>query len=172
MALTKIQKKKIIEDLKEKLSKQKSVVFVDFSGLNSKEIFDLRNKLKKADGLLKVAKKTLLEIAFKKSKIPIWEKIKEIPGQLALILGFKEGYEFSKIAYEFSQENKNLKILGGFFENDLKDAEEVITLAKLPSREELLANLVGSIAAPISNFNNILKANIKGLIYIIKQIKV
>ena len=172
MALTRGQKQNIVEDLKEKIDKQKSIVFVDFSGINSKEIFELRGKLKKAGCLLKVAKKTLLKIAFGKYKIPFWKKMKEnIPGQMALIFGFEEENESPKITYEFSKENKNLKILGGFFEDNFKGTEEVITLAKLPSRQELLGKLVGTISTPISNFANVLRGNLINLVFVLKEIK-
>lgn len=172
MALTKLQKEKVIEDLKEKIAEQKSIVFVDFSGLNSKETFDLRDKLKKAGCLLKIAKKTLLRVALEKCKIPIWREVhKNIPGQLALVFGFKEGYESSKITYEFSKENKNLKILGGFLENNFKQVEEVIILAQLPTRPELLGSLIRSVTAPVSNFTNVLRGNLQNLVYLLSEIK-
>ena len=78
----------------------------------------------------------------------------------------------TKTIFQFSRIDPNLKILGGFLENKFVEAEKIIELAKLPTREELLARLVGSISAPISNFVNVLKANIKGLIFVLKQIKI
>lgn len=169
MALTKEQKQKIVEKLKENIAQQKSMVFVAMEGLKAKELFDLRKRLKAADCLLIVAKKTLLDVAFKEKKVGIDPE--KLAGQVALVLGFKDQISPAKIPYNFSLENKNLKILGGFYENKLRDAEEIITLAKIPSREELLARVVGSISAPISGFVNVLQANIKGLIYILKQAK-
>jgi len=169
MALTKEKKQKVIEKLKENIAQQKSMVFVATEGLKAKELFDLRKKLKAADCLLIVAKKTLLDVAFKEKKIGIDPE--KLAGQVASVFGFKDEISSAKIPYDFSLENKNLKILGGFYENKFRDAEEVITLAKIPSRKELLAGLVGSISAPISGFVNVLQANIKGLIYILKQDK-
>jgi len=169
MALTKEKKQKVIEKLKENIAQQKSMVFVATEGLKAKELFDLRKKLKAADCLLIVAKKTLLDVAFKEKKIGIDPE--KLAGQVASVFGFKDEISSAKIPYDFSLENKNLKILGGFYENKFRDAEEVITLAKIPSRKELLAGLVGSISAPISGFVNVLQANIKGLIYILKQAK-
>ena len=169
MALTKEKKQKVIEKLKENIAQQKSMVFVATEGLKAKELFDLRKKLKAADCLLIVAKKTLLDVAFKEKKIGIDPE--KLAGQVASVFGFKDEISSAKIPYDFSLENKNLKILGGFYENKFRDAEEVITLAKIPSRKELLAGLVGSISAPISGFVNVLQANIKGLIYIFKQVK-
>ncbi len=172
MALTKTQKTKVIKELKENIDKQKSVIFVDFANLKSKNFFDLRKKLRKEDCALKVAKKTLLKVALKGHKIPIWGAIKDnIPGQLALIFEFDEKNEASKIVYGFSRENTNLKILGGLFKNNYKTSEEVVTLAKLPSRQIILGQLVGAISSPIANFVYVLKGNVKGLVCALSAIK-
>ena len=170
MALNKEQKKNIVEKLKQSIAKQKAVVFVAIDGLKTTELFDLRKELKQDDCLLTVAKKTLLSIAFKQSKIEF--DAKELEGELALVFGFGDEIMPSKIAYQFSRKNKNLKILGGFFENEIKTAKEIIVLAKIPSREELLAKVVSTISSPISGFVNVLQGNIKGLLHILKQVKV
>jgi len=171
MALTKQQKQNAIEDLKDKISQQKSMVFIDFSGIDSKKTFELRDKLKKTGCLLKVTKKTLLKIAFDRCKIPFWQKMKEnVPGQIALIFGFEEENESPKITYEFSKENKSLKILGGFFEDDFRSSEEVIAFAKLPGRQELLGRLTGTILAPLSNFADVLRGNLRNLVFVLKEI--
>ncbi|TET84567.1 MAG: 50S ribosomal protein L10 [Candidatus Nealsonbacteria bacterium] len=169
MALTKEQKKKILEDLKEKIERQKAMIFVDFIGLKVKDLSNLRKKLRAADNELKVVKKTLLGSAFKERDFKI--DIEKLKGELAIIFGFKDGLSPAKIIYQFSQENPNLKILGGFFEKKFREAEEIITLAQLPTREELLAKLAGTIFAPVSNLAKVLEGNIRNLIYIISQIK-
>lgn len=169
MPLTKEQKKKILEDLKEKIARQKAMIFVDFTGLKVKDLSNLRKKLKSADNELKVVKKTLLGSAFKERDFKI--DIEKLKGEMAIIFGFKEGLSPAKIIYQFSQENPNLKILGGFFEKKFREAEEIITLAQVPAREELLAKLAGTIFAPVSNLVNVLQGNIKGLLYALSVIK-
>jgi len=169
MAKTKEEKEKILEELKEKISKQKVTIFVDFTGLKTKDIFDLRKKLKMVDSQLKVTKKTLAQIAFNKSGLKT--EIKKLKGEIAFVFGLKDEISPAKTIWQFAETNPNLKILGGFLENKFVEAEKIIELAKLPTREELLARLVGSISAPISNFVNVLEANIKGLIFVLKQIK-
>ena len=169
MALTKTQKQKIINDLKDKIARQKAMLFVDFTGLKVKDISNLRKKLKAINSELKVAKKTLMKIVFKEAKIDI--NTKEIPGELALVFGYKDEISPAKTVYQFSKEHENIKILGGFIENEHKEAEEIITLAQLPSREELFAKLVGSISAPLSNFAYALNYNLKGLLFLLSTIK-
>ena len=169
MALTKAQKQKILDELKEKIAKQKAMVIVDFTGLKVKDLSNLRKKIKRAGDDIRVAKKTLLGIALKDAKLKI--ETKKIPGELAVAFGYSDEISPAKITYQFSQENPNLKILGGFLENKWREAEEIIELAQLPTREELLTRLVGSISAPISNFVYALRYNLKGLMYLLSVIK-
>ena len=169
MAQTKIQKEKTLDDLKEKIDRQKAMIFVDFTGLKVKDFSNLRKKLKAADNEIKVAKKTLMRIIFKNEKLEI--DTKKLPGEIALVFGYKDIISPAKMVWQFSQQNQNLKILGGFIENKLKEAEEIITLAQLPTREELLAKLVGSISAPVYNFVYALQYNLKGLIYLLTKVR-
>jgi len=169
MALTKAQKQKILDELKEKIAKQKAMVIFDFTGLKVKDFSNLRKKIKSAGDDIRVAKKTLLGIALKDAKLKI--ETKKIPGELAVAFGYSDEISPAKITYQFSQENPNLKILGGFLENKWREAEEIIELAQLPTREELLTRLVGSINAPLSNFVYALRYNLKGLMYLLSVIK-
>lgn len=169
MALTKEQKQKSIIDLKEKIAQQKVMLLVGITGLKVKDIFELRKKLKNDDANLKVVKKTLMERALKESKLDFDKnKFKE---EIAFIFGFKDQISSAKTAYQFSKENEKLKILGGFFEGEFKEAEEIIVLAQLPSKQELLAKLVNSFSATMSNFVYALKYNTKGLITVLSKIK-
>ncbi len=171
MALTKEQKQKSLKSLKEAISKQKSVVFADFSKVSSKDLFDLRKKLKEAGCALKVGKKTLIRIAFGQSNISFWNKIKSaVPGQLALVFGVEDEVAPARIANQFTKTNENFKILGGIFEKRFIDKERVLVLANLPSRNELLAKIVGLLASPISGFENVLIGNTRSLVSILSKI--
>ena len=61
--------------------------------------------------------------------------------------------------------------MAGYFDKKFREKEEMITLAQLPTKNELLANLIGNLSAPISNFVNVLEGNIKGLVYLLSLIK-
>ena len=169
MPLTKEQKQNIVKGLKENIDKQKSMVFVSVQGLKAADLLELRNRLKESDCKLSVAKKTLMNIAFKDSEVEI--DTDKLDGQVALVFGFKDEILPAKMSYEFSQKNENLKILGGFFEDKFREINEIITLAKIPSRKELLAKVVGSMSAPISGFTNVLHGNLRNLVYVLKEIK-
>ena len=157
MALTTEQKAKQIKSIKDNVLKQKSVVFVDFSKVASKDMFNLRRLLKDAGCNLKVAKKTLARIAFGQSGISFWKKIKEsVPGQLALVFGFEDEIAPARLSNEFAKKQENFKILGGVFQNKFIEKSKVLELAAIPPRNELLARLVGSISSQISNFVRVL----------------
>ena len=168
MPLTKIQKQKIIENLKEKIEKQKIIIFVDFTGLKVKEFSALRRKLKSAENELKVVKKTLMKIAFREAKLNL--ELKKLLGEIALVFGYRDIILPTKTVWQFSEDCPNLKILGGISENNFITDEKIIELAKLPTKEELLAKLVGSISAPISNFVRVLEGNMRNLVYIFSRI--
>ncbi|MEK7658586.1 MAG: 50S ribosomal protein L10 [Patescibacteria group bacterium] len=165
MSLTKEQKQKQIKDLKEKISNQKSVIFADFSKVNSKELFNLRKNLKEAGCLLKIGKKTLIRVAFGQSNISFWNKIKNsIPGQLALVFGVEDEIAPARISNQFSKTNESFKILGGIFSApggpasgwEFIERERVLALANLPTKNELLGRLVGSIASSMASFVRVL----------------
>ena len=169
MALTKEQKKEILQDLKEKLEKQKAIVFVDFQNLKTRDLFNLRRKLQENNCALKVAKRTLVNLAFKEKKLKV--DFEKMEGQLALVFSFGDMILPAKIVYGFSEELGVPKILGAYIENEFLEAEKVIELAKLPSKEELLAKLVGSLRAPISNFQMVLQGPLQRLTFALKAIK-
>lgn len=157
MALTKRQKQKSLKDLKESIAKQKSVIFADFSKVASKDLFDLRKKLKEAGCKLQIGKKTLIRIAFGQSNISFWSKIKKVvPGQLALVFGIEDEVSPARISNQFAKANENFKILGGIFEKKFIEKERVLELASIPTRNELLGRLVGSLASSMASFVRIL----------------
>lgn len=170
MPITKEKKKKILEELKEKIEKKKAIIFLDFTGVKVKDFMEFRKKVKSVGDEVKVAKKTLINLALKEKKLDVID-VKNLKGQIALVFGFKDEVLPAKIAFEFSSKNQNLKILGGILENKFFEAEKIIEIAKLPSKEELLAKLVGNISAPISNLINILQGNLRNLIFVLTQIQ-
>ena len=157
MALTKEKKQKKIAALKEKIARQKSVIFADFSKVNSADLFKLRKELKENGSSLKIGKKTLIRVAFGQSGVSFWNSIKKsIPGQLALVFGLEDEIAPARLSHQFSKKNENFKILGGIFEGRFIDREKVLALAMLPSRNELLGRLVGSLASSTTNFVRVL----------------
>ncbi len=165
---TKDQKKKLVKDLAEKVKSSKSVVFADFKGVKVKDLTELKKELRKEGVDFKVSKKTLINIAFKEAGIDV--DTRKMEGQVAVSISSRDEVAPAKIIEKFSKKNENLKILGGILENKLLGIDQVKALAKLPSKEELLGILVGTIKAPISGFVNVCAGNIRGLVQALKAI--
>jgi len=171
MAITKEQKKKIVEDLKDKIKKQKVMILVNFTGLKVKEFFELKKKLKSVNSQIKVIKKTLLNLVLKEVSPDFSQGLAQFKTQIAIVFGFEDEISPAKVLHQFALGNQNLKILAGYFEKRLRESEEIITLAQLPTKNELLANLVRNLSAPVSNFVNVLEANLKGLVFVLSKLK-
>jgi len=170
MAKTKDQKKKVVEQLKQELSKAKSVVFADFQGLKVPEIEELRNKCQEQGIDYTVAKKTLLRLALKEADYKDVEP-REILGSLATVFGTEDEVAPAKVLAEFAKTHDALEIKAGILEGKLVGADVIMALSKVPSKPELYAKLVGTINAPISGFVNVLAGNLRSLVCVLNAIK-
>jgi large subunit ribosomal protein L10 len=165
---SKEQKKKIVNDLAEKIKSAKAVVFSDFKGLKVKDLTKIKKELREAGVSFAVFKKTLISIALKVAKIDL--DAKEMEGQIAVSVSRDDEVAAAKIIEKFAKTSENLKITGGILETKIMSIEEVKALAKLPGKDELLTKLVGTLNAPISGFVNVLAGNIRGLVQVLKGI--
>lgn len=164
---TKDQKKNIVKDLAEKIKSSKSVVFSDFKGLKVKDMTSLRRELRKEGADMKVIKKTLIDLALKDAGVEM--DTKKFEGQIAVAVSEDE-VAAAKIIAKFAKANENIKIVGGILGVKELAKEEVLALAKLPSKEDLLAKLVGTLNAPVSGFVNVLAGNLRGLVTVLKAV--
>lgn len=170
MAITKEKKKEILQVLIDKFSKSKSVVFSDYRGLNVSSISDLRNKLREGGAECKVAKKTLMKLAAKENSIEdLGSDVME--GPVSATFSYEDEMAGLKILFKFSKENENLKLLGGIIDGKVVKKDEIIQLAKLPGREELLAKLIGSMNAPVSGFVGVLNNVMSGFVRVLNAYK-
>ena len=169
MALTKEQKQKTLKELEEKIDKQKAIAFANIAGLKVEDLTKLRKTMKKQDCELRVAKKTLITLALKEKGLPV--DLKKMQGEIALAFAYKDEVAAFQILYDFLKEHEQLKILGGLIAKEFLGEEKALILAQLPTRDQLLAKLVGSIASPLSGLVSVLQGNIKGLINVLAKAK-
>ena len=170
MAKTKQEKQDIVKDFTEKVKNSKSLVFANFAGLSVKETEELRKKCRTENVGYMVAKKTLMKIAFKEADIKDVDP-KTFDNSIATVFGFEDEVAPARIVQEFSKEHEALQAFGGILEGLFVDQAKVIELSKLPSKEQLLAMVVGSIKAPVSGFVNVLSGNLRNLVYVLSAVK-
>ncbi len=167
--LSKDQKKQLAKDFIENLVTSKATVVIDYKGMTVDEINQLRGQLREQGIKMKVLKKSVAQVAFNDQKIEL--DVRGMEGQLAFVYGGDDEVSAAKIISKFSKDNENLKMLAGVLENKAMNQTEMTALSKLPSKEELLAKVVGSLKAPISGFVNVLGGNLRGLVGVLTAIK-
>ena len=134
------KKQKIAEDLHERFSKSVVVVVTDYKGLDVSSMNDLRRKLREEDIEFQVAKNTLLMRAAKDTEVALIEDY--FKGPSAVALSYKDPVAPAKILAQFAKDNQKLEIKGGVLKNKVLDVDAIMALAKLPSREVLLGQLL------------------------------
>jgi len=169
--ITKDNKKEIIKDLVDKLSRHKVIVFFDYTGLSVDKFQELRKRLREEEINCHVVKKTLIDLSLEKAGLKIPEKIKKVPGQIALVLGYEDEVIPAKILYNFAKENNKIKIIAGIIQGNYLENETIISLAQLPSKQELLVKLIGSISGPIYGLVNTLQGNLRKLVFVLNNMK-
>jgi len=170
MAVTKEQKSEILKGLVEKFGKSKSVVFAEYRGLDVSNLTNLRKELRGVKAEMKVAKKTLMDIAAKENKIEGLDA-SGMEGPVAAAFSYDDPLSGIKVIFKFSKTNDKLKILGGIIDGKIVSADVVKKYAKLPSREELLAKFMGSVQSPVSGFVGVLSNLMSGFVRVINSYK-
>ena len=138
--------KKLAADLKD----SKLVLLVDYSGTSVEDDTKLRKDLRGVNGTSTVIKNNIIRRALEANGVK--ELDESLEGPTAIISSKEDYLSALKIAFKFSETHENYKFKGGIVEGEVKTAEELQTLAKLPSREELLSSLAGSLLGIISKF--------------------
>ena len=138
-------KEQVISELHEKLKEAKLGVITSFSGMNVLKMEALRNALRKSSAEVKVVKNTLLGIASKETGFSVLAEHFQWP--IAMVLGYKDPVEPTKVLIEFAKKNPELEIKIGALDGKLLTKSDLTALAELPSREVLLGKLVSVMAA-------------------------
>ncbi len=141
-------KKEEVSKLAEKIKDAKLVLLTDYRGINVGDVTSLRTELRNINAEYKVIKNNITKRALAECGITGLDEVLE--GPTAVIMTNEDYLEPTKAIYNFSKNNDFYKIKGGVIEGKVLTAEEIITLAKLPSRQELLSMLAGSLLANIS----------------------
>lgn len=142
------QKEKEVEELATKIKDAKIVLLTDYRGISVEQVTGLRADLRKTNSEYKVIKNNITKRALAKCKYEGLEDLLE--GPTAVIMNSEDYLDAAKAIYKFAKENEFYKIKGGIIEGKVMTAEEIITLAKLPSKETLIGMLAGALLGNIS----------------------
>lgn len=142
------KKLQAVKELKNKFGSYKGFIFTDFRGLSVEQITKLRKELRKLNAEYKVVKNNFARIAFQEMSQP--DVSSYLTGPTAIAMANDESSQVAKSLLEFSKET-SVKIKGGLVEGKVFDDQQIVQFSKLPSRNELLASLMGTMRAPVQN---------------------
>ncbi len=149
MAKTKAQKQEAIKVGDKELKDTKFLVFADFSKVTNEELKSFRRLIRTINGKFTIVKKRLMGIILKNAGIEF--NTKQFPGQMGTVFAKGDISDIAQVVYKFSKERQNFKILGGLdiLKKESLPRETVVAIGRLPSREVLLAQLLGGITGPV-----------------------
>ncbi|AGX41244.1 50S ribosomal protein L10 [Clostridium saccharobutylicum] len=145
-----------VAEIKEKLEKAKAVVLSKYQGLTVEEDTALRKNLREAGVEYKVYKNTLVTLAAK--ELGLEGIVEYLEGPVAIAFGYEDVTVAARVLNDFAKTHNKLELKAGVVEGEIYDAAKINQLATIPSKEVLIAKLLGSIKSPISSFARVLSA--------------
>lgn len=161
-------KKQLVEEIKEKFSKAKTLAFVDYRGITVDEDTAMRRKFREAGCEYKVYKNRLMLKAL--SDLGIECSANYFEGTTAVAIGYEDEVAPAKILCDTISKTKKMAIKFGILNGVSVSAENIEALAKLPSKEELIAKLLGTLNNPITSLCRVLNAPTRGMVIALNAI--
>ena len=150
------EKQVVINEIKEKLKKAASAILIDARGLTVAEDTAFRKNLREAGVEYKVYKNTMMRFAFKDT--PFEGLTEYLAGPSAIAVSYGDALLAAKIISREQKNIPNLQFKAGVVENEVYNETEILALSQIPSREELLSRLLGSLKSPMSSFARLINA--------------
>jgi large subunit ribosomal protein L10 len=172
MAISRAAKETAVEKLSGDLGRIKLAVMTDYRGLTVAEAEELRDILREQGMTYRVTKNTLLRLAAKNTEALASLDASAFHGPMALAMGFDDEVAPARVIFQYAKKHDALQIVGAITgEGQLLTAAEVKALALLPSREQLLAQVVGTIAAPLTGFVGVMSGNVRSIINLLNALE-
>jgi large subunit ribosomal protein L10 len=169
MAKSKAQKADLVAKLTDRLQRMKGAAFSSAMHFTMEDADALRKKARGMGVDVFVAKKTFLEIAAKNAGIEGVAR-NAFDGSVLAAVSFNDEVSAAKLLKELAKQKESVALMGGILEGKMVNKAEVTRLADLPSKEQLLGQLVGTLQAPVSGFVRVLGGNLSGLVTVVKAI--
>jgi large subunit ribosomal protein L10 len=166
--MKKQEKEIIINRFKSNVLKAKGIFLIEYKGVNFVELTELRKSLRTKSAELHVAKNTLMKLALKDT--PQQSLAQFLDGPNAIIFSYDEGVDVAKVLIEGVKKYPNFKLKSCYFEGQIFDANGIQKLALLPSKKDLRATLVRTIAGPISGLVRVLSGPMRAMVTVLSEI--
>ncbi len=161
-----------VDQIKSKLPDIKSIVVADYSGLDVASQNDLRQKISEAGGEFSVIKNRLFKIAVSDSLTSGQDELQAaLNGQNGFLFSLQDAVSALKVLFEFAKDHENLEIKIGILDGKVLSFDETEALSKLPSKPELIVQLISRVQSPAYGLVNVLSGNTRNLLYALNAIK-
>jgi large subunit ribosomal protein L10 len=161
------KKTKMVASLQESFSRSKAGVLTDYRGLTTAGLNELRSKLREAGVEYKVVKNSLAQLAVK--QVGLADLAGSLTGPMAIAFDFSESPVVARVIVDYLRASKStLGIKGGFLADRVLTAKEVETLAKLPSKQVLISQVIAGIQSPLYGLVNVLVGPIRGIMGVLQ----
>ncbi|PKM87808.1 MAG: 50S ribosomal protein L10 [Firmicutes bacterium HGW-Firmicutes-12] len=161
------EKKQVVGQIKETLTKSQSVAIVEYRGLTVAEVTELRAKLRVSRVEMKVLKNTMVKRAADEAGL----ELGNIQGPTAWVFSLEDPVAGPKVILEFAKTHDKLVVKGGILQNKVITAQAIKELADLPSREVLLAKVLGSMQSPLTGMVNVLQGPLRKFVYALEALR-
>ncbi|MFN7684157.1 MAG: 50S ribosomal protein L10 [Oligoflexia bacterium] len=171
--MNRVEKSELANELKEKFDKAQVALFADYKGLTANQADDLRKQLRAQKVEVKVLKNNVARLVSKDGHLGDQGKqvMDSVVGPTLVAFAYGDPAAAAKVLHKFSQDNQALKIKDSLFGKTKLEAAGVEELARLPTKEVLLAKMLGSMNAPVSNFVGVLAAVPRSLLNVLVAIE-
>jgi len=163
------EKEKLVAAIADKLSSAAAIYLADYKGLNVEEISDLRSKLREASIEFKVVKNTLARLSV--DRIGLTELTQYLTGPTAMAFCLADPIVGAKILADFQKKNQKLELKACVFDDQVYDKSYIEKIAMLPSTEQVRAQTVAMIGAPLRNFVSVLHGLLTSVVVVLNEIK-
>ncbi len=164
------EKEKIVAEVADKVSRAQGMYFTDFTGITVAEATDLRVEFRKAGVEYRVIKNTLIKRAM--HKVAEFDKIDEkLIGPTAIAFGYDDPVSPAKVIKKFREKVSKLEVKACVIGTDVYDSSKFDELASLPSREESIASIMGSLTAPVSGIVGVLNEIMRQIVGLVEAIE-
>jgi large subunit ribosomal protein L10 len=165
MAISKDKKQALVSELSELFAGSKGTAFAKYQGLSVADLQDLRAKAREANVTIRVVKNRLVRVAMVESKTYKDTDTSALVGQIIYAMSLEDEVMPAKVLNEFAKTHPALELAGGFSGEGLSiSAADVIALASLPTKNELIAQTIAQLLSPVHDVTNALSGNLHALL--------
>ncbi len=162
------EKQLLLDEMKDQIDKYQSFVIMQYAGLSANGANDLRVAVANTGGEIEVMRKRILVKAAKEAGVEL--DLSELEGHIGMVFAGEDPIETTKIIFKFSKDNDNaLSVIGGRFDGQLYGAKDVEMLSKLPGKDEMRAQLLGTLEAPMSQTVSVMQSLLTSIMYCLEN---